>query len=342
MMKRWKKALAIILGALGILALFALWMFSPRLLSINYKGAEGANEGVWNDVSAADWMGHIAGETPLSSISLPGSHDSATRYVELPLIASCQNTTISQQLNDGVRVLDIRLNYDGGELTLSHGFLNCKTGPYVMAENLSFSEILDECEDFLLEHDTETILMMVKHEHGDAVAQEVEDAVLNCIGDRLNMFYTENSVPSLDEVRGKIVFARRYGEAGDKSLMGLDFYWDDQGGNGVYPSPFQSYDMTGDVSLLVQDRYEYDTGDKIAAVSAGIDNPNEDEAVLSLNYLSTKGDGAVGIPKLYAQVINAWFMAKDLRSGTDYGCIIFDFANEALARHVFAANTFVE
>lgn len=64
---------------------------------------------------AEDWMADIDGETMLSSISIPGTHDSATQYVGMRYIFQCQDTSIAQQLVDGYRYFDMRLVLDGKE-----------------------------------------------------------------------------------------------------------------------------------------------------------------------------------------------------------------------------------
>ena len=65
------------------------------------------------DVSAtqtsADWMAEVDGETMLSSLSIPGTHDTCTQYVGMSYIFQCQDTGVSEQLENGYRYLDLRL-----------------------------------------------------------------------------------------------------------------------------------------------------------------------------------------------------------------------------------------
>lgn len=227
-----KKVLLLLFAFLCILALVAAALVSPTAVKVKRNYSEQANEGKWEKISAADWMANVNGTLSLSEISMPGSHDSATEYVTLPLIGRCQDTSVSEQLDMGVRVLDIRLNTHedgsgGVTLTLSHGTLDCKEAPRLTAESLTFDAVLADCRAFLKVHPKETILMLIKNENGKGTAKQVEDALLKSVGDTAD-FYTENRDPALDEVRGKIVLARRYGE-GESGFLGLNFCWQDQG-----------------------------------------------------------------------------------------------------------------
>ena len=64
--------------------------------------------------SSSSWMESIAGDTKLSELSIPGTHDSATQdsatqYLSLSPIFQCQDTDIQTQLENVYRYLDIRL-----------------------------------------------------------------------------------------------------------------------------------------------------------------------------------------------------------------------------------------
>ena len=78
------------------------------------------------EASSADWMADVNGETMLSSMSIPGTHDTCTQYVGMSYIFKCQNTSVAEQLENGYRYLDMRLVLDGkGDkqtLILKHNF----------------------------------------------------------------------------------------------------------------------------------------------------------------------------------------------------------------------------
>ena len=78
---------------------------------------------------SADWMSRLPDELPISQITLPGSHDSATQHVQLAFFSKCQALRIGEQLDAGFRYLDIRLALDGEVLRFVHGFTKCRKGP---------------------------------------------------------------------------------------------------------------------------------------------------------------------------------------------------------------------
>ena len=90
-----------------------------------------------NAFSSSGWMQHLDGSILINTINLPGTHDSATQYVQLPYFSRCQNTSIKTQLENGLCHLDIRLGVEKksgspDRLKLMHGFTSCKTSwqPY--------------------------------------------------------------------------------------------------------------------------------------------------------------------------------------------------------------------
>ncbi len=67
---------------------------------------------------ARDWMGHLPDDTPLSEITMPGTHDTGT--CNMPdagaqsSLDACQKYYVDEQLNVGVRAFDLRLGGDLG------------------------------------------------------------------------------------------------------------------------------------------------------------------------------------------------------------------------------------
>ena len=71
------------------------------------------------------WMGKLPDTTPMNRISIPGTHDSGTRYT-LP-VANTQNWTIKEQLEAGIRQFDLRVRtgFDSENLFFDNCFDNC-------------------------------------------------------------------------------------------------------------------------------------------------------------------------------------------------------------------------
>ena len=117
---------------LGILFLF------PYLERVSEKPAE----------TSADWMKNVEDEMFLGDMVIPGTHDSATTYVQLPYFMRCQSLTVKQQLEVGYRYLDIRLNEEQGKLFFYHSFAKCKTGIMPWADALELADVLEPVYEF--------------------------------------------------------------------------------------------------------------------------------------------------------------------------------------------------
>ncbi len=225
----------------------------------------------------ANWMGSISNQNlKLSQLSIPGTHDSATKYVgTLTRLGGvlCQDTDIPRQLNDGIRFLDIRLNnswaieslFDPSSfgdfpyphetamghnepLILSHGSISC---------GITFSQALEVCIDFLKAHPTEVILMSVKSEgKSDDISSDFEK-YLECYRD---IFYFTETVPTLAEAKGKIVLFYRFEYTPiDKVKFG---------GTGIRleinNNTYTYYKNRQNLYLYVEDHYQqFDTHNKV-------------------------------------------------------------------------------
>lgn len=158
------------------------------------------------------WMKELKNETPLSALSIPGTHNSPTCNKALPSVR-CQAVTPVEQLKNGVRFFDIRVQPDNPEdpkddgLNLVHGvFPISLTGPK------KFRPLVNEVHEFLRENPSETVIMSLKREGpGNATDRQLSVILKDhyTAGD-LSKWYTEPRVPKLGEVRGKIVLMRRF------------------------------------------------------------------------------------------------------------------------------------
>lgn len=143
-----------------------------------------------------DWMAGIGDGTALQRMTIPGTHDSgATRG---GLYVACQNTSIAQQLDSGIRFLDVRCRVTGGSFAIHHA---------AYYQNLMFGDVLVACWNFLAAHPSETVLMRLKQEYSeesDATFRGVFDDYLDNRGWR-PLFKIADSVPTLGQARGKVL-----------------------------------------------------------------------------------------------------------------------------------------
>lgn len=285
---------------------------------------------------SADWMSYVDGSQALSALAIPGTHDSATKYVQLGFFSKCQAKDIREQLDAGFRYLDIRLGADGDRLKLMHGFTSCKTGAAPWSASLDLQDVLDQCYAFLDEHPSETILFAVKQEHGDESVAEFQNLLDAYVSAAPDMWLLTDEMPTLDDARGKLVLLRRYADEGSFGAQGgLSLIWEDQKGNDNFALNTVSSD-NGSYTLWVQDRFEYDTEHKWTAFLGGLRTAPGSDQECYLNFLSTKGTAAYGHPYRYAGTLNARLLDQTLSQGS--GWIVVDFGTAEIARHIYSAN----
>ncbi|SDQ30160.1 1-phosphatidylinositol phosphodiesterase [Chryseobacterium soldanellicola] len=156
-----------------------------------------------------NWMSYIDGKKKLTELTIPGTHDSAT-YDTAFMPAQCQTMSFTDQLNSGIRFLDFRLKrgYDADKdhvLWFYHGSLGL---------NLHFGQVINMLVDFLKKNKEETIIMCVKNEsdptNEDKQEKFYNDFNITIANNYPSFFCRENKIPTLDDVRGKIVFVKRF------------------------------------------------------------------------------------------------------------------------------------
>ncbi|MBR2731599.1 MAG: hypothetical protein IKD72_06405 [Clostridia bacterium] len=117
--------------------LVAAMLAGTALCCCAYPAASGSDVRGKDVLNGKNWMSGIADERYLCEINLPGTHDSATAYCrnttenhvklfgnnvfDSGAYAKTQSLTLPQQLNAGVRYLDLRFSPGEGELLLCHG-----------------------------------------------------------------------------------------------------------------------------------------------------------------------------------------------------------------------------
>lgn len=100
------------------------------------------------------WMRDVPDSVRVTKLSIPGTHDSCS--IDGPLgFAKTQNLDLVDQLNAGIRFLDIRLSHYQDNLFAHHNAVHM---------DKSYADILAICSKFLKENPTESILMSVKKE----------------------------------------------------------------------------------------------------------------------------------------------------------------------------------
>lgn len=297
--------------------------------------------------SASRWMAEIDDAKLLSDIAIPGAHDAAADETQLRLMTKCQDKGFSQLLQDGFRYLDIRLGAEeiGGrqDLTFYHGFLHCLKGVFPWSAHLTFEDAAKACGDFLTANPTETVLFVVKQEHGNESVREFEELLDQLIeaSETKDLWLLTDTIPTLGQARGKIVLFRRYTDEADLGeRAGIYIDWTDQGNvPDVENAPGAVMEEKEAFRLFIQDRYCYDSDTKWQVFTAAAkDGRTKDAGDVLINFLSTKGTHTVGHPFAYAKDLDQRLLSLE-QSTVLPGWTILDFGDAQLADVIIRSNT---
>ncbi|GMJ12706.1 hypothetical protein like AT4G38690 [Hibiscus trionum] len=133
-----------------------------------------------SDYRPADRKNWMAGLGPekvhINKIVWPGTHDSATNKIGIPLItrpfAQCQSLSIYQQLVKGTRLLDIRVNENR---LVCHGILT----------TYSVDIVVNDIKKFLSETESEIIILEIRTEFGHEDPADFEKYLEDNLGEFL-------------------------------------------------------------------------------------------------------------------------------------------------------------
>ncbi|AWO96071.1 Hypothetical protein SMAX5B_013557 [Scophthalmus maximus] len=141
------------------------------------------------------WMASIEDFRTLSSITIPGTHDTMALYGGPE--AECQALALRDQLRAGIRFLDFKVFGLFDTLYVMNG---------VMYQRSTFKQVLDTVKAFLSEFKTEAVLIRVQPESFEK--KTVNEMVKKLIGNDQHVWLT-SGMPNMGQVRGKIVFLQR-------------------------------------------------------------------------------------------------------------------------------------
>lgn len=199
----------------------------------NQNGATGA----WNS-NRSTWMSQLPDELGLQNLTIPGTHDSAalegylgSNWFEVHM-SDTQQWRIDQQLENGIRFLDLRVKilFNHRGLGMYHAG-DIIRDPYgSMYDQLYLKTVLQKCVDFLKANPREVIVVSLKCE-GDTsyegwtvedwfrqIANEV--AADNPPGTWNDWWkYPADVDLTLGDARGKLVLWRRFPREGKDTTL---------------------------------------------------------------------------------------------------------------------------
>lgn len=236
---------------------------------------------------------------------------------------------------EGIRYFDIRLG-KGDDPGIDHGifYLLKKDGNY-----LHLSDVIGYFKTFLNENPSEALIMLASRGNDEATDESITTAFAKVMADNPNLFYTSSHVPTLGEVRGKIVLLRRFGLAGNSvsgHTWGLDLtQWDDKikahsGQSMCLVQDARGFEAIGETGneepyctkVYAQDKYKLTGTDKLSWVDNAlkettgrtcnkvdvVDDAGAEvqvqERCWSINYTSCTGLSHGGNPFTSARVVN--------------------------------------
>ena len=267
---------------------------------------------------ASDWMASLADDRRVTTIAIPGTHDSGALYSIADVAGKCQSLSIEEQLRAGVRFFDIRLQLRGDRLAVVHSFVDQMT---------DFADVLASMAAFLQAHPTEFLLVSIKEDASPTdpagTFADAVEAMLRQYPDVLNEAQTLPEIVS--DARGRMHIIARYADA----AIGVPAYhgWQD---NTAF--------TLGE--LYVQDHYALDDiNEKLSDIEAAFRFATDDTDRLTLNY--TSGYLTYGFPPTYAasaaKTVLPWLEVY-LSDKNIIGVIICDFMTSALCKQIWRCN----
>lgn len=215
------------------------FFLSILLFSIVFTTSSAAS-----DVPNNEWMRYIPGDTYVCTMTIPGTHDSATYgFNDLEGIwGKCQHVNLTDQFNRGARFFDLRPGLCGFGFAAGPVDINilcrsqtCKHGP--LDTGVHFKDALLELVDLVKAHPSEFIICQVSFEGSSNGASDEQASLMvahvtESIVARENRTHFVEYKPdlTLDECRGKILIINRDPYFADKDIILSEWIGDETHG----------------------------------------------------------------------------------------------------------------
>ena len=274
-------------------------------------------------ITGSNWMASLDASVPLSRLSIPGTHNSGALYEPLAGTAKCQDLSIADQLNAGVRFLDIRCRHLTNRFVIHHGSVY---------QNLDFDDVLRAVIGFLNSNPTEGVMLSVKQEYTAQGNTRAFEATFDWyVARNPGKWLLAADIPTVEQARGKIVLFRRF--SASSTPKGIDASsWPD--------------DAAFTRGLLrVQDCYNVSRNDAKWTCITNLfqESASGSAGTLYVNFTSGVLRGYFGIPDIpgVANDINAR-LERYLSAGLmgRSGVVVMDFANAGRCALVYLNNGF--
>jgi len=250
------------------------------------------------------WMKDIDDKKSIALLSVPGTHQTCATYSpegDILGVVICQDQSVTEQLQKGIRFLDIRCRAIDGVFTIHHG---------PIYQKINFGAVLNKCIRFLTSNPSETIFMRIKQEYSEVSNSEFIRIFNEKYRPYHGYMYLASSIPPLSQVRRRIVVLSNV-----KGLPGIP--WN---------------------TMQIQDNYNPESTDvKAVAISRHLDFTIENHSNggdhIFINFISMQGKPTNITIKQAAQKLNRKFVnmlnEKEGKgvSKAGIGMIAMDFPN---------------
>ena len=279
-------------------------------------------------LSGKNWMSRIPNDTYLRNITIPGTHDSGTSTAS-GLTASfdkCQDWDIATQLNNGIRLLDMRFKVSGERLRVYHG---------TSAMDLYYEDVFNTIRQFLTDNPTETVIVSIRNENdgaNDAEKAKFKEILNAEMSANSSKWFTETSFPKLSEARGKMVLFRRYDD--NKGVNMCDGWGDDMtfNINGGRVQDVYNITTTGFLSPNYNAKWDHIS-------SLLTEAHNDSGSKFFVNFCSGVNIIAAATPKATSNNINPRLQTfMDTASKGKWGWILMDFPTVKLVEDIYMKN----
>jgi 1-phosphatidylinositol phosphodiesterase len=224
------------------------------------------NSGYSHDGSAKTsnprWMTALSSEVLLGQLSIPGTHDTMSFYGGDAV--QTQTLSLDEQLQSGIRAIDIRLWHIADGFEVNHGFV---------PQGATFGEVLSTVVGFLVNNPGEAVLMRVSEASTPAFTSEsFESTLTHFYWEKYKDYFYDGSSanPKLKDIRRRIVLLRKVQVDAQTS----------------YGIPYKTFDIQDEWHL----NSNADLYDKWKKVKAHLEKANKDTSTSAyMNYTSGAG-----------------------------------------------------
>ena len=265
-------------------------------------------------------------------LAIPGTHDSGA--IRGGLAAQCQDLSISEQLDIGIRAFDLRLvdRYNGsGKMDIYHG---------IIPQGMELTEdLLPVFLDFLKLHPEEYLFLSLRKEDDAKGDKQFRQAYISSLSQALNakelqdFLYTGNLTPetTVRDIQGKMVILNRTTVLGEVWAHNFEGFRD----NTIFECQLTNPSKPP-LYLIVEDQYKVSDivrmEDKKLAIQGSLDLIAKKSDYWSITYLS---GSAPAVPLAVARVVNPFALTiLSIEKPLPGGIYFMDFAGTPEARAI--------